>query len=326
MPPETLLVAPQAQPLLGDKNNDWHRNEWKRLTSQVLLLLPFLTTEFRERMHRRLQKASIRYPVSLPRPAEVMSAHAILRAGLASPKGEHCNEVKREVPIDIIVCVHNALEDVKRCLDLLVACTLAPYRIIIVDDGSNSECASYLRSFSEEQCAILLRNEKALGYTFAANRGLRVSTGEWVVLLNSDTIVTYNWLDKMWRHSVLNPRVGVIGPLSNTASWQSIPNVFTGNDWSANELPAGTTISDVSEILNSLHRPSVRMDFINGFCYMLSRAVIEKCGFFLTKKILVQVMAKRMIIVFGSGKLDFSFVFYRCLHFSCAIKKLFKRT
>jgi hypothetical protein len=38
-------------------------------------------------------------------------------------------------PIDIIVCIHNALAEVQRCLDLIVQYSTPPYTLIIVDDG-----------------------------------------------------------------------------------------------------------------------------------------------------------------------------------------------
>ncbi|HEX8353631.1 MAG TPA: glycosyltransferase, partial [Pyrinomonadaceae bacterium] len=124
--------------------------------------------------------------------------------------------------VDVIVCVHNAPEDVKRCLESVVSHTRMPYRLILVDDGSADETRAYLAAFAEAQGAVLLRNPEARGYTFAANQGLRRSEGDYVVLLNSDTVVTPLWLDRMIACGESDPQVGLVGPLSNGASWQSI--------------------------------------------------------------------------------------------------------
>src|SRR6185503_13253540 len=75
--------------------------------------------------------------------------------------------------VDIIICVHNALEDTQRCLASAVRYTRPPYGLIVVDDGSDTPTRDYLERFCEEQGAIRHRNEQALGYTCAANQGLR---------------------------------------------------------------------------------------------------------------------------------------------------------
>lgn len=98
-----------------------------------------------------------------------------------------------------------------------------------MDDGSCDDTRAYLREFCAEQFATLLRNETAMGYTFAANQGMRASSAGYVILLNSDTIVTLGWLEKMVACAESDPKVGLVGPLSNTASWQSVPKVALRN-------------------------------------------------------------------------------------------------
>ncbi|MEO0249484.1 MAG: glycosyltransferase [candidate division WOR-3 bacterium] len=149
-----------------------------------------------------------------------------------------------QASVDIIVCVHNALSDVQRCLEAIVRHTNQPYSLILVDDGSESETRNYLSEFAHSQRAVLLRNEEAKGYTRAANQGLRQSSSDYVVLLNSDTVVTPEWLDRLIACAESDTRIGLVGPLSNTASWQSIPEIESHGDWAANPLPTGMTIEE----------------------------------------------------------------------------------
>ena len=65
--------------------------------------------------------------------------------------------------MDIVVCVHNALADVQRCLSSVVAHTCAPYSLILVDDGSDAATCDYLAEFARVQGATLLHNEEARG-------------------------------------------------------------------------------------------------------------------------------------------------------------------
>ncbi len=192
-----------------------------------------------------------------------------------SPIQEHLT------PTEIIVCVHNALADVACCLESVVRHTTAPYSLILVDDGSEADTRDYLAEFASSYDATLLRNEEPRGYTRAANQGLARSSAELVVLLNSDTIVTPEWLDRMIACIESDPQIGMVGPLSNTASWQSIPHVESGGDWAANPLPPDMSPADMARLVARYSgRTYVRMPFLNGFCILLRRSLIEEIGTF----------------------------------------------
>ncbi len=214
-----------------------------------------------------------------------------IRFRLTRPQGSKLIEVlpagnKAELPphlasVDVIVCVHNAYDDVVRCLDSITHFTSKPYTLILVDDGSDEPTASYLKRFSEEQKCRLVRNEKARGYTFAANQGMRESQADYVVLLNSDTIVTDGWIDRMVACAESGKDIGIVGPLSNTASWQSIPDVLIDGDWADNPLPPDVTVNDMGTLVARYSaRAYPRIAFLNGFCLMIKRAVIEDIGIF----------------------------------------------
>lgn len=184
--------------------------------------------------------------------------------------------------VDIIICVHNALDDVKRCLDS-VLCYLKPtVRLIIVDDGSDDQTKKYLEEFFLNNPSVLVRHDVALGYTKAANAGLRISSAEYVVLLNSDTIVTPKWLEKLIQCAASDLNIGIVGPLSNTASWQSVPFVLNEKgDWADNSLPKDFTIDQYAEEIGDIS-PQIypRVGFINGFCFLIKRKVITDLGLF----------------------------------------------
>jgi GT2 family glycosyltransferase/glycosyltransferase involved in cell wall biosynthesis/predicted nucleic acid-binding Zn-ribbon protein len=182
---------------------------------------------------------------------------------------------------DVIVCVHNALEDVKRCLESVLNYTSAPYSLILVDDGSDEKTHEYLASFVDLHHAALIRNGKARGYTFAANQGLRRSLGDYVVLLNSDTVVTPDWLDRMIACGESDRRIGLVGPLSNAATWQSVPEIISNGEFAENKLPEGWTVADMGRLVTGYSaRLYPRIPFLNGFCLMIKRQVIEQIGYF----------------------------------------------
>lgn len=186
---------------------------------------------------------------------------------------------RREL-VDIVVAVHDALDATIVCLESIVGRTSPPYHLIIVDDGSQPPTRDYLASFATSQAATLIRHERARGYTVSINRALAARKGEAVVLLNSDTEVTTGWLDRLLECARSDPRIGLAGPLSNTASWQSIPAVFDRHgDWARNPLPAGWSIADQSRWLaEHSGRCYPRLPVLNGFCLLVTGAALEALG------------------------------------------------
>jgi GT2 family glycosyltransferase/tetratricopeptide (TPR) repeat protein len=183
--------------------------------------------------------------------------------------------------VDIVLCVHNAFEDVKECLTSIRRHTKVDYRLLIVDDGSQAETRDFLKSWvQEDSVATLFRNETARGYTKAANIGLRASKGDYIILLNSDTIVTPGWLEKLIECATSRKNIGIVGPLSNCASWQSIPEIFDKNGgWMINNIPEGYSLETLSDIVaNVSDKAFPSVNFVNGFCYMIKRAVIDAIG------------------------------------------------
>ncbi|NLF26012.1 MAG: glycosyltransferase [Deltaproteobacteria bacterium] len=190
---------------------------------------------------------------------------------------------RRQMEVDVVICVHNALSDLKNCIASVLKNSSKPCRLILVNDGSDHATSSYLRDISKEHFQVLLSERQAAGgYTKAANAGLALSSAPVVVLLNSDTIVPSGWLEKIEACFLSDSGIGLCGPLSNAASWQSIPERFDGaGDWIVNELPEGLDVDAASQLLEVVSPCSYpRLPLLNGFCLALKREVIETLGGF----------------------------------------------
>jgi GT2 family glycosyltransferase len=185
--------------------------------------------------------------------------------------------------VDVVVCVHDALDDLRLCLWSLMSATGRRFRLIVVNDGSTAPATSFLEQFAAEHPTVTLvhRAESPHGYTLAANTGLRACSSDYVVLLNSDTIVGQGWLQRLVAHGERNPEVGILGPLSNAASHQSVPESRDGGRWAVNRLPDWLTVDGMALILARAvaARAEARLPFINGFCYVVKREVIDAIGY-----------------------------------------------
>jgi GT2 family glycosyltransferase/glycosyltransferase involved in cell wall biosynthesis len=187
------------------------------------------------------------------------------------------------VAVDVVVCVHNALPDVRRCLWSLLAAGGHPLHLILVDDGSDQETTSFLSWFAAQHPTVeqIENRDPPHGYTVAADLGMRASTADYVVLLNSDTVVTPGWLDELIEVGESDEALGILGPLSNAASHQSVPEVKAGQAWATNPLPSWLTPAGMAYVVRAASEGlTPRVPFVNGFCYVIKRSVIEAIGYF----------------------------------------------
>ncbi len=83
------------------------------------------------------------------------------------------------------------------------------YEIILVDNASTDESLNRLRRGPDIRFVNLLSN---IGYSRANNVGLAYCRGDYVVLLNPDTIVTDGWLDRLVEEAETSPRIGIVAP------------------------------------------------------------------------------------------------------------------
>jgi len=187
---------------------------------------------------------------------------------------------------DVVVCVHNGLDDVKLCLSSLVNFwdIKGLNKLIVVNDCSGNETTDYLDGFAESHDYVQVLNLASQHYyTKAANVGLVASKANLRTLLNSDTIVTKNWWRKIQKVFGISPAIGIVGPLSNAASTQSVPFVKSSKDQTAiNELPAGVSIDKFGQFIEKSGTDVVTpfVPLVHGFCLTIRDTVLNEIGYF----------------------------------------------
>jgi polysaccharide pyruvyl transferase CsaB len=119
--------------------------------------------------------------------------------------------------VSIIIVTFNSLELNRLCLESLYARTEWPnYEVIVVDNGSSDETPQYLKEAEKTFPNLrVILNRTNLGFAPANNIGVEQATGEYLVLLNNDTIVTRGWLSSLIRRLNADPKIGLIGPVTN---------------------------------------------------------------------------------------------------------------
>lgn len=117
-------------------------------------------------------------------------------------------------------CIASLQDNPPRCL----------FEVILVDNAStDGSCEEIESKFPSVR---IIRNTHNLGFAAANNQGLALAQGEFLLLLNSDTIVIRGSLDKMTEAADLNPDVGIVAPKlvypdgSVQMSYGALPNLM----------------------------------------------------------------------------------------------------
>ena len=119
--------------------------------------------------------------------------------------------------VSVIVLTYNNLRFTKACLKSLELNTCYPdWELVLVDNASTDGSGDYLLEYAQDKAWVkLVQNDENLGFAAGNNRGLERATGEYLVVLNNDTYVTRGWLLDLVRHLRKDPKLGLIGAVTN---------------------------------------------------------------------------------------------------------------
>ena len=183
-------------------------------------------------------------------------------------------------PVDVIIPVYRSLEDTQRSVLSALAspCQTAWHLVVINDCSPEPEVSQWLRELAaqEPRRITLLANEENLGFVATVNRGMRLHPDRDVLLLNSDTEVANDWLDRIQRAAYSRPQVASVTPFSNNATLCSYPRFCQAND-----LPAGHTTASLDQLFATpLAGHAVEVPTGVGFCMYIRRACLQAIGDF----------------------------------------------
>ncbi len=117
-------------------------------------------------------------------------------------------------PVSIIIPAFNQVAYCQACVASLLRCTQRPYKLILVDNGSTDGVGPFFDSVAGAEA---VHAEKNLGFAGGVNLGLERAEGH-AVLLNSDTLLSPGWLERLEAALLSAPEIGMAGPMSNCAA------------------------------------------------------------------------------------------------------------
>jgi GT2 family glycosyltransferase len=179
----------------------------------------------------------------------------------------------REPRVSVVVVAYNQWALTERCLASLVEHDdTGTLEIIVVDNASADGTAARLQAWADlaPQRRHLVLNDRNLGFGPAVNQGLAAATGEYLVVLNNDTIVGAGWTRGLRRHFEADPALGLICPVTNNIG---------------NEAQVALPGRNPQEVFISARRYNFQrsgrllpLPNVAFFCVMMPRRVYEAVG------------------------------------------------
>ena len=168
----------------------------------------------------------------------------------------------------ILILTYNAWPYTLQCLDSIKARTEAPYKILVIDNGSTDETIQELR---KDPQIFHIENSCNLGFGRGFNIGLQLIDTPYFVISNSDVVVTQDWLTTMINHISADKELAALGPVSNYVSGPQLIRGGTYNDETTLNSWARERLQYVVDPLTYFHR-------IVFFFTLFKSEVLSKVG------------------------------------------------
>lgn len=177
--------------------------------------------------------------------------------------------------ISIVVLTYNNEEMNRKCIDSILNSTAyGNFELIIVDNNSTDSTIEFLLELRKENLdnVKIIFNKDNIGFAGGNNVGIRASNGEYIVLLNSDTIVSRGWLTNLVKHIENDTNYAMCNPVTNSIGNESqIISQYNGMD-EYQEFAYYYTDKHMGQEYRNVDR-------IPLFSTIISKKVIDEIGF-----------------------------------------------
>ncbi len=176
--------------------------------------------------------------------------------------------------VSIVIITYNNISYTKECIQSILTKTGYPnYEIIIVDNASTDETPQYLEELAKKHQHIqIILNTENEGFAKGNNIGLRHCNGDYLILLNNDTVVTKGWLTGLIKHLNNNQEIGLIGPVTNSIGNEAKINIEYATIGEMDTVAKAYTEKHINELYRDIH-------VLAMFCIAMTRKVFNEVGY-----------------------------------------------
>ncbi len=197
--------------------------------------------------------------------------------------------------VSILIPAYNTSKYIAKCIESALCQTYRDLEIIVIDDGSTDNTANIVQSFAPK---VILLTQSNQGPSSALNSGLKIATGDYIALLDSDDYMLPEKIDKQVEYLNHQPNYGLV---YTDGVWIDEKENVIKDSFNEDTFREGYIFKEL--FLNM---------FVSGPTMMIPRSVIRPVGFFDPKcREQDYQMALRIAYHYPIGYLDEKVYVYR---------------
>jgi GT2 family glycosyltransferase len=196
--------------------------------------------------------------------------------------------------VSILIPCCGMLEYTKILVPSILRHTRPPFELVFIDIGSLDGTAEYLAGVATVHPSIrveVVRTPTDLGIRDACDEGVGKARGDYLILLNNDTVVTGGWIHHLMGLLSHSPAMGLAGPMSNYVGGPQLVEAvpyrigpkklprLEGRYGTSEVLVDVEAVEEFSRQFREENRAKwTETERLSGFCLMLKREVLLKTG------------------------------------------------
>lgn len=200
----------------------------------------------------------------------VQTSKALRQANVHSYKAIRNLVTGEKHPVDIIMPVYNSIHLVHQAIEAVLRRTDWPFRLTIVNDASDEATSEILEHYADTwpSKVTVIHNASNRGFASTVNRGIRSTNNPYIVLLNSDVLVTQGWLTKMLMALESDPRNQIVNPVTNNTAMIAVP------------MAQGCSYLAMNRVFEEFSQRRYPEIIPTGFCFLFPRSLVDQIGEF----------------------------------------------
>lgn len=186
----------------------------------------------------------------------------------------------KKIDCSIIIVNWKSISFLINCIDSINNETRCSYEIIVIDNASGINEQNELKNIDGIK---LILNSENLGFAAANNQGIQISSGNYIFILNPDTIILDNSIDKMIAFLNNNTSIHAVGPklyysekLDYHPSIKKFPTPFKQLLWM---LPFSGSMQNLIATIFFDKNKIQRVDCVWGAAIMFKKQVFDNIGY-----------------------------------------------
>ncbi len=183
--------------------------------------------------------------------------------------------------IDIIIPVYSDFNATKNCIESVLSSLEFNKKLIITilvinDASTDKKIINFLYHLQKLEKIELVTNKKNQGFINTVNRGLAIHLDRDILLLNADTYVNNDWLERLHSAAYSEKKIASVTPLSNNAELVSFPTPMQNNKLKNIKIDS-KKIDCICKTVNNKNTVDIPTGV--GFCMYIRRSALNEAGF-----------------------------------------------